>query len=388
MKTLCLIADFEHSGGIRTYFKQLINYFSHNYKQLKIEKLYIFLWQSQNDNEIQTLLKACPVFVPVVLPRIFQFTIISKVFRKLHLLDWYESVFEKLTVNKMLKFKPDAMIFSIGNGTKYFYALTKNIPCLFISHTLMQQSPVIKNYRKKIYKKILKNVNPKSRVCSVSHIGKTLYEKFLPVPSGCNLYAVLTNHAGSLNDKIKKTKHSNITILTLGLLASFKNPDLWLSVAKKITDRCKTENEEIPDFIWAGEGTYFNRLTEEARNYTNIKFIGFQNDTSSLYAGSDIYVQPSTTENCCLSVIEAMKFSLPCVVSNVGGLPEQIENDRNGYLCASGNEKEFFDSIVKLIKNKTKRTSFGREARLTFENTYSQEIWNKSFSSLINNLIK
>lgn len=388
MKSLSIIADFASSGGTRTYFIQLINYFSQNYRTHNLEKIYVFLMQNQTDSEITELLADHTIFQPIILPRIFQFTVISKIFRKLKLLDWYEFIFEKLTVNKILKYKPDAMIFSIGNGTKYFYALTKNIPCLFISHTLMQQSPLIKNYRKNIYKKIIKNVNPKSRVCSVSQIGKTLYENFLPVPSDCKLYTVLTNQVGSVNDKIKKIKHSNITILTLGLLASFKNPDLWLSVAKKITDRCKTENEEIPDFIWAGEGTYFDRLTLSAKDYPNIKFVGYKQNPAELYQNADIYVQPSTTENCCLSVIEAMKYSLPCVVSNVGGLPEQIENNVNGYLCQFDNTKDFEDCILELVKNPNKRTSFGKNSRKIFETKYSQSIWNSNFSKLINNVLK
>ncbi len=118
--------------------------------------------------------------------------------------------------------------------------------------------------------------------------------------------------------------------------------------------------------------------------YKNIQFVGFQSDTKHLYEQADIYVQPSTIENCCLSVIQAMKYSLPCIVSDVGGLPEQIQNDYNGYLCKYDDEKAFESAIMMLLENSRKRKSLGKNARKIFEDNYTEEIWNKNFSELVN----
>ena len=387
MKTISLIADFGSSGGIRSYFKQLITYFTQNYKKHDIGKVYVFLTQEQNDKEIQSLVTANTLFEPVVLPRIYQFTIISKVFRKLGLLDWYEFVFEKLTVNKILKHKPDAVIYSISNGTKFLYALTKDTPALFISHTLMLSSPLNKSYRKKVYDKFKNKCNPKSRICAVSETGNNIFQKFMPLEKTSKLYTVFPNHCGFLTDKVEKTKHTTITVLTLGLLETFKNPDLWLSVAKSTTDKFKKEKKEVPDFIWAGSGSFYDRLKEESKSYPNIKFIGYQTDTKKLYENCDIYVQPSTTENCCLSVIDALKYSLPCVVSNVGGLPEQVIDGHNGFLCTYDKCEEFISSIIKLLDNKRLRTTYGKNSRKIFEEKYTQEQWNKNFSKLLKDLL-
>lgn len=387
MKTLSIAAGFGSSGGTRSYFKQLVTYFADNYKKFDISKIYIFLTQDQNDAEIQSLLSCSTLFQPVVLPRIYQFTIISRVFNKLGLLNWYEFIFEKLTVNKILKYKPDAMIYSIGGPTKYNYALTKKIPSLFISHTLMNSDPIKQKFRRKVYNNIVKYCNPKSRICSVSETGKLQYQKYMPQNADSKLYTVITNHSGYITDVITKKKHDQITILTLGLLCGFKNPDLWLTVAKKISDKLIKEKKELPLFIWAGEGNFYERLKKEAESYDNIRFIGFQSDTFSLYAAADIYVQPSTTENCSLSVIDAMKFGLPCVVSNVGGLPEQVINGYNGFLCSYDSAEEFINSITKLIDNKRLRTSYGKNSRKIFEEKYCQELWNKNFSRLLADIL-
>lgn len=385
MKKISLIADFGSSGGTRTYFKQLINYFSLHHNENCIETVYVFLTKEQYDSEIKEILSASDVFFPIILPKIFQFTIISKIFRKIKLLDWYEFILEKLTIKKILKLNPDAMIFSIGNSTKYLYALTKKIPALFISHTLIQNSPVNKPYRKKVYVKIKDQCHPASRLCSVSEKGKKLYEQYMPLKT--SLYTTLLNHGGSSADLIIKKEHNGIIILTLGLLASFKNPDLWLNVAKEITDSFVQQDKQPPQFIWAGEGTYYERLKNEAKNYVNITFLGFVKDTQRLYSIADIYVQPSTTENCCLSVIEAMKYGLPCVVSNVGGLPEQIENKKNGYLCKYDEQKQFKVAIIRLIEDKKLRDIYGKNGRNIFEKKYTQEQWNTALQNLLRTIL-
>lgn len=387
MHTLALIGDYGKAGGIRTYFKQLLTYFTENASKLGVSKILVFFYQNQYDEELKTHLSKSPVFEAVLLPRLYQFTIISKVFRKLGLLDWYEFQFEKLTVNKILKHKPDAVIYSISSATKFLYALTKDTPALFISHTLMLSSPLNKSYRKKVYDKFKNKCNPKSRICAVSEIGKTIFQQFMPLEKTSKLYTIFPNHCGYATEKVSKSNQDTVTVLTLGLLETFKNPDLWLSVAKSITDKFKKEKKEVPDFIWAGSGSFYDRLKEESKSYPNIKFIGYQTDTKTLYETCDIYVQPSTTENCSLSVIDALKYSLPCVVSNIGGLPEQVIDGHNGFLCTYDRCEEFVYSITKLLDNKRLRTTYGKNSRKIFEEKYTQEQWNKNFSKLLKDIL-
>jgi len=386
MHTLALIGDYGKAGGIRTYFKQLLTYFTSHAEENGISKIYVFFYRDQFDEELKNLLSKSNIFEAVLLPKIYQFTIISKVFRKLGLLDWYEFQFEKLTVKKILKKKPDAVIYSISNGTKFLYALTKKTPALFISHTLMHSSPLDKPYRKKVYDKYKSECNPKSRICAVSETGKNIFQKFMPLEKTSKLYTVFPNHCGFLTDKVTREKHTTTTVLTLGLLETFKNPDLWLKAAITITKNFKKEKKEVPDFIWAGSGSFYDRLKEESKPYPNIKFIGYQTDTKKLYENCDIYVQPSTTENCCLSVIDAMKYSIPCVVSNVGGLPEQVIDGHNGFLCTYDSHEEFVSSITKLLDNKRLRTTYGKNSRKIFEEKYTQEQWNKNFSRLLKDI--
>lgn len=63
---------------------------------------------------------------------------------------------------------------------------------------------------------------------------------------------------------------------------------------------------------------------------------------------SDVFFFPSWTENCPMSILEAMALGIPIVASNVGGIPELIEHNRNGLLCGRDQPQEFVEQIVRL----------------------------------------
>ena len=53
-------------------------------------------------------------------------------------------------------------------------------------------------------------------------------------------------------------------------------------------------------------------------------------------------------ENCPYSIMESMGYSKPLIVSNIGGLPELVENGVNGYLCNPSDSDKLKQVINKL----------------------------------------
>ena len=74
------------------------------------------------------------------------------------------------------------------------------------------------------------------------------------------------------------------------------------------------------------------KLVEELKLQGKVVFWGYKQDPSSYLAASDLFVLPSFSEGHPVSVIEAMLTGLPCIVTNVGGAPEFIEEGVNGWL--------------------------------------------------------
>ena len=53
-----------------------------------------------------------------------------------------------------------------------------------------------------------------------------------------------------------------------------------------------------------------------------------------LYRAADVFVLPSLSENLPNTIMEAMACSVPCVGFKVGGIPEEIDHKKNGYVAA------------------------------------------------------
>ncbi|MBN1804356.1 MAG: glycosyltransferase [Sedimentisphaerales bacterium] len=99
----------------------------------------------------------------------------------------------------------------------------------------------------------------------------------------------------------------------------------------------------------------------------HIIFIVGNNETlvNAIQKFSDVIIQKSTKEGFCLAVTEALWKGTPVIASNVGGLPAQIENGKNGYLCEPGNINGFAERIVHLLKNPEEGRFLGQNARET-----------------------
>ncbi len=66
---------------------------------------------------------------------------------------------------------------------------------------------------------------------------------------------------------------------------------------------------------------------------------------------ADAYILPSYNEGLPIAILEAMSYSCPIVSTNVGGIPEIVKNEYNGFLIEPGNHGEIFDSLKKLVLN-------------------------------------
>ena len=64
--------------------------------------------------------------------------------------------------------------------------------------------------------------------------------------------------------------------------------------------------------------------------------LGYVNDEQrvvDVYHAADVFVLPSLSENLPNTIMEAMACGVPCVGFKVGGIPEEIDHRRNGYVA-------------------------------------------------------
>jgi glycosyltransferase involved in cell wall biosynthesis len=81
------------------------------------------------------------------------------------------------------------------------------------------------------------------------------------------------------------------------------------------------------------------------------------------YRRASVFVMPSYYETFGISVIEAMAYGLPVVATNVGGLPEVVEDGVTGILVPPGNAKALADALVRLLRDPDLRARMGQAGR-------------------------
>lgn len=116
-------------------------------------------------------------------------------------------------------------------------------------------------------------------------------------------------------------------------------------------------------------------LEETMKNFPEIKLNIISNipNASKYLKNFDIFVLPSLKEGLPYVILEAGLAGLPVISSNIGGIPEIIENGKNGLLVPPANPKKLADAIKKLIEDKTLRENLAKNLREKIKKKFSLE---------------
>jgi glycosyltransferase involved in cell wall biosynthesis len=113
--------------------------------------------------------------------------------------------------------------------------------------------------------------------------------------------------------------------------------------------------------VLAGDGPERSALARQAPE--NAVLPGFVDDLEEFYAPLDLFIMPSRSEAWGLTALRAMSFGLPVIASNVGGLPEAVEDGASGWLVAPESPEALADAIVDAASNPARLRKFGQNAR-------------------------
>jgi len=92
-------------------------------------------------------------------------------------------------------------------------------------------------------------------------------------------------------------------------------------------------------------------LSEELNIRDKVRFIGVCSNLGGLIASAELMILPSRQESFGLVALEAMSCGVPVVASRVGGLPEVIDDEVNGFLFEHGNTDEAAEKGLRILKD-------------------------------------
>lgn len=88
-----------------------------------------------------------------------------------------------------------------------------------------------------------------------------------------------------------------------------------------------------------------------------------RDDLKRIMTGTDIFLLSSILEGQPLVIVEAMAYGCPIVSTNVGGIPELIQDGVNGLLCPAENPQCLAEKLIRLIEDAALRERLGHAAR-------------------------
>lgn len=139
-------------------------------------------------------------------------------------------------------------------------------------------------------------------------------------------------------------------VLTVSELNENKNYITMLETIKRLVEKDKTIK-----FVSCGTGVWREKIANYAKELgidKNVVFLGYRKDVGKIMQVSDIFFHASFREGLTLSVMEAMSFGLPCVVSNVRGNRDLIVDGKGGYIAEPTDSQKFAVKIEYLLNNK------------------------------------
>ena len=167
-------------------------------------------------------------------------------------------------------------------------------------------------------------------------------------------------------------KENEKIIGTVGRLHKQKGIEYFLESAKIILPSVGFPLK----FIIVGDGPERKKLESKARRLgikNEVLFTGIREDAINLISIMDIFVLPSLWEGTPNVVLEAMLWGKPVISTEVGGVPELIENQVDGILVKPGNPVALADAVLQALKNERESIQMGIRAKEKVKKYFSIE---------------
>ena len=132
----------------------------------------------------------------------------------------------------------------------------------------------------------------------------------------------------------------------------------------------------------AGRGDEEARLrafAAEAGIADRVHLLGHRGDIPDLLAAADVYAMPSLWEGLPMALLEAMFAGKAIVASRASGIPEAIDEGKEGLLADPGDEVQLATALGRLLTDADLRNRLGTAARERAETEFSSGVMTDAY---------
>ena len=134
---------------------------------------------------------------------------------------------------------------------------------------------------------------------------------------------------------------------------------------------------------------YILNQLDQYHVHDHVAFIGFLDEKKMCeqYLKSNVFVSPSSIENSSNSIGEAMILGLPVVASDVGGVKNLLEHNREGYIYQQDAPYMLAYYVCKVFEDDKNAIELGKKARMHASAIYNREINTKTLMNIYTSIL-
>jgi len=173
---------------------------------------------------------------------------------------------------------------------------------------------------------------------------------------------------------------NHLLICNVSAIEHIKGLDLIIEAIEILKNEYKFEKFTFYHFggLRNGDETneYLNQLNKmivDKGLQNHFKWMGKRNDIIDILPAFDIYIQPSRKEGLPVSLIEACAVGLPCVGTEISGIPEIVLDNINGFVIDSDSSQQLTEKLAKLMENSKLQLKMGKESLHIFSENFQLE---------------
>lgn len=267
------------------------------------------------------------------------------------------------------------------------------IPCVTTLHTLDNPQENRAYWRYRITLAALKYLCDRSIGVSEStrqhHLrdGNIPGEKIITLYNGIDLSAYKFPTPEACLEKRKELglAPNSIIAVTVAVLREPKGIQFMLQAMAQLR-----ETNPNLQYLVVGDGEYGPALKEMARSLglgNRVVFVGQRKDIPEILAVCDFFILPTLTEALPTVLMEAMAARKAMIASNVGGVPEMIQDGVNGRLLPPGDVPALVTACAQLADDSALRNAWGTAGQAICQEKFNIERQIVSLENLYASLI-
>ena len=173
----------------------------------------------------------------------------------------------------------------------------------------------------------------------------------------------------------------------VGLL---QDANIWIKTEEMLLLKKVLMEYSNIHIYWAGDGNYKKNILDVLEKFENFHWLGplqYPGKVREFLTEIDVYALISGIDMAPLTLKEAQLMQKPVIATNVGGIPEMMQDGETGYLIKKGDSNDLIKKLLILLENKELSKQMGQSGREFIENQFSLEASGKNFLNILSSYL-